>query len=61
MNRILMVRHCRDVNNFKYLLLQNHLPDQSQILCGASLDRGNESLFAVFWSHDQDGSHAHIW
>ena len=47
------------VNNFKHLLLQNHLPDQSQILCGASLGRGNESLFAASGSHDQDGHHAH--
>ena len=49
------------VKNFKHLLLQNHLPDKSQILCGASLDRENESLFAASGSHDQDGRHAHIW
>ena len=49
------------VNNFKRLLLQNRLPDQCQILCGASLGRGNESLFAASGSHDQDGRHAHIW
>ena len=49
------------VNNFKHLLLQNHLPDHSQILCGTSLGRGNESLFAASESHDQDGRHAHIW
>ena len=30
------------VNNFKHLLLQNRFPDQSQILCGASLGRGND-------------------
>ena len=48
------------VNNFKHLL-QNRLPDQSQILCGASLGRGNESLFAASGSHDQDGRDAHIW
>ena len=48
------------VNNVKHLL-QNCLPDQSQILCGASLGRGNESLFAASGSHDQDGRHAHIW
>ena len=29
------------VNNFKRLLLQNPLPDQSQILCEAALGRGN--------------------
>ena len=48
------------VNNFKHLL-QNRLPDESQILCGASLGRGNESLFVASGSHDQNGHHAHIW
>ena len=42
-------------------LLQNGLANQSQILCVASLGRGNESLFAASGSHDQDGRHAHIW
>ena len=46
------------VNNFKHLLPQMRFPDQSQILCGASLGRGNESLFAASGSHDQDGRHA---
>ena len=45
----------------KHLLLRNRLADQGQILCGASLGRGNESLFAASGSHDQDGRHAHIW
>ena len=49
------------VNNFKHLLLQNCLPDQSHILSGASLGRGNESLFAASGSQHQDGRHAHIW
>ena len=49
------------INNVKHLLLQNRLPDQSQILCGASLGMGNESLFAASGSNDQDGRHAHIW
>ena len=49
------------VNNFKHLLLQNRLPDQSQILCDPSLGRGNEGLSAACGSHDQDGGHAHIW
>ena len=31
------------------------------ILCGASLGRGNESLYKWSRSHDQDGHHAHIW
>ena len=48
------IRPSSVVNNFKHLLLQNRLPDQSQILCGASLGRGTESLFAVSGSHDQD-------
>ena len=29
-------------------------------LCGASLDRGNDILFAASGSHHQDGRHAHI-
>ena len=45
----------------KHLLLRNLLADQSQILCGASLGRGNKILFAASGSHDQDGPHAHIW
>ena len=42
-------------------LLRNRLGDESQILCGASLGRGNDILFAASGSHDQDGRHAHIW
>ena len=30
---------------FKHLLLRNRSADESQILCGASLGRGNESLY----------------
>ena len=45
----------------KDLLLRNRLADESQILCGASLGRGNDILFAASGSHDQDGRHAHIW
>ena len=45
----------------KHLLLRNHWADQSQILCGASLGRGNDILFAASGSHNQDGRHAHIW
>ena len=42
-------------------LLRNRLADESQILCGASLVRGNDILLAASGSHDQDGRHAHIW
>ena len=45
----------------KDLLLRNRWAGQSQILCGASLGRGNDILFAASGSHDQDGRHAHIW
>ena len=45
----------------KHLLLRNRLADQSQILFGVSLGRGNDILFASSGSHDQDGRHAHIW
>ena len=40
---------------------RQQLTNQRQILCGASLGRGNESLFVASGSHDQDGRHAHIW
>ena len=45
----------------KDLLLRNCWANHSQILCGASLGRGNESLFPASGSHDQDGPHAYIW
>ena len=45
----------------KDLLLQNLFANQSQILCGASLGRGNDILFAASGSQDQDGRHVHIW
>ena len=45
----------------KDLLLRNRFANQSQILCGASLGRGKDILFAASRSHDQDGRHAHIW
>ena len=51
----------RPFTMLKHLLLRNCLANQSQNLCGASLGRGNESLFAASGSHDQDGRHAHIW
>ena len=59
--RTLMVRRPSFVHNFKHLLLSNRLANQSQILCGASLGRGSESLFMAPGSHDQDGRQAHIW
>ena len=52
---------CPAYTMLKDLLLQNLLTDQSQILCGASLGRGNESLFAASGSHDQDDRCAHVW
>ena len=42
----------------KDLHLQNRFANESQILCGAYLGRGNESLLAPSGSHDQDGRHA---
>ena len=35
-------------------------PIKAKFLCGASLGRGNESLYKCSRSHDQDGRHAHI-
>ena len=37
------------------------MADQIEILCGASMGSGIEILFAISWSHDQDGRNAHIW
>ena len=54
-------RRCPSSTMLKDLLLRNRFADQSQILCGASLGRGNDILFAASGSHDQDGRHAHIW
>ena len=34
---------------------------QSQIACGASLGRRNESMYNLSGSHDQDGRHVHLW
>ena len=55
------VRRPSSSTMLKDLLLRNRWSDQSQILCGASLGRRNDILFAASWSHDQDGRHAHIW
>ena len=41
------VVRCRPSIIFKDLLLQNRCANQSQISCGASVDRGNESLFGA--------------
>ena len=38
---------------------RNRLADQSQTSCGASLGRGNESLYKWSRSHDQDGRHGY--
>ena len=40
------VRACvrASIHIFKDFLLRNRLADQSQILCGASMGKGNESL-----------------
>ena len=48
------------INIFKHFLLWNHWTDWSQLLYGASMGWGNESMFAGSRSVDQDGHHAHI-
>ena len=52
--------HPSSFTMLKDLLLRNRFANQSQILCGASLVRGNNILFGASGSHDQDGRHAHI-
>ena len=54
-------RRPASVHNFKDLLLWNRWANQNQTSCGASLGRGDESLYKWSRSHDQDGRHAHIW
>ena len=56
-----VVRPSASSTMLKDLLLRNRFANQSQILFGASLGRGNDILFAPSGSHDQDGRHAHIW
>ena len=53
------VRRCpsSSVHIFKRLIVWNRLNNRSQILCGASLGRGNKSLYKWSRSHDQDGRH----
>ena len=46
------------IQNLKLAFLTNHWVSQNQILFGASLGRGNESLYKWSRSHDQDGRHA---
>ena len=55
------VRPLSSFTMLKDLLLQNRLANQSQILCGASLGRGNDILFAASGSLNQNGHHAHLW
>ena len=50
------------VDNAKIsVFLRNHRANQSQIVCGASLDRWNENLLMASGSHDQTGRHTHVW
>ena len=53
-----IIRRPSVVHNFKDLLLWNRFANQVEILCGACLGSGIEILFAISWSHDQDGHHA---
>ena len=56
-----VVRRPSSSTMLKHLLLRNRSADQSQILFGASLGRGNEILFAASGSRNQDGRNAHMW
>ena len=49
------------IHTFQRYFLLNCLANQSAILCGASMGKGNKSLIAKSGSHDQDGHQAHIW
>ena len=56
-----VVRPSASSTMLKDLLPRNCWSDQSQILCGASLGRGNDIFFAASGSHDQDGRLTHIY
>ena len=45
----------------KLAFLRNHLANQSQILYVSFHELGNKNLLTQWWSHYQDGCHAHIW
>ena len=47
--------------NLKLAFLRNHWAIQSQILYVSFQVQGNENLLTWWWSHDQNGCHAHIW
>ena len=55
------VRPSSVVHNAQRYFSPKLFANQSHILCGASLGRGNDILFAASGSHDQDGRHTHIW
>ena len=57
----LMIRRPSSSTISKIFFSKNRLANLVEILCGASLDSGIVILFAVSWSHDQDGRHTHIW
>ena len=48
-----------DDHNIQQLFLRNCLANQSQTVCGASLGRGNESVYKWSRSHAQDGRHGY--
>ena len=58
---VCVVRPSASSTMLKDLLLRKRFANQSQILCGAFLGRGDDILFAASGSHNQDSRHAHIW
>ena len=51
---------CRRRSHFSNIFSsETAWPNQSQTSCGASLGRGNESLYKWSRSHDQDGHHGY--
>ena len=58
---LLTLASLSSIHTFQRSSSLNCLANQSEILCEASMGRGDESLVAKSRSHDQDGRQAHIW
>ena len=50
---------CHLCTHFSKIFFSETAVPVSEILCGASMGRGNKSLIVKSRSHDQDGHHTH--
>ena len=49
------------IQKFKPDFLRNYFTNLNQIFYESFQVQGNKNLMTWCWSHNQDGSHAHIW